>query len=174
MLQTSDITQELDEELKRETEKTTADGRKILSFLTSRLKEDDRKLASIEDLASQIESIGNDFSAMKQASQLSDLLAEYIAAELYHRLDRLYLTAIQTDKLDGDEPSADDDEVVAALEADLESLYQEIGVLAQMSTTQQFNKPIHRELHNHCSQKHISSLHTLNSVCIPRLALGSS
>lgn len=155
--------------MKRETEKTAADGRKILASLTSRLKEDDRKLANMEDLASQIDSVGNDSLIMKKASQLSDILAEYVAEELYHRLDRLYLASIQSDQTDSNELPADGDEAVAALEGDLESLYQEVDVLAQMSTTQQFNKPISRELHNRRSHQHAASYKTLDFVCMHRL-----
>ncbi|RMJ27749.1 hypothetical protein PHISP_01393 [Aspergillus sp. HF37] len=161
---TSDITYELEESLKRETEKTSADGRKILALLTSKLKEDDRKLANMEDHASQIDSIGNDSLIMKKASQLSDVLAEYVAEELYHRLDRLYLASIQSDQTDPNEMPADGSEAVAALEGDLESLYQEVGVLAQMSTTQQFSKPISRGLHNHRSHQHAASHKALDFI----------
>lgn len=168
-LQTSDLTRELDESLKRETEKTTADGRKILGFLTSRLKEDDRKLVNLEALAAQIMPTGNDSSIMKQTSQLSDILAEYVAQALYSRLDRLYLAAIRTDERDSDGSSSEADEAVAALEEDLESLYQEVGIMAQMYTTQQFNNPILHELYNHCSPKHLASHKTLSSVCMCRL-----
>lgn len=164
-LQTRDVAHELEGSLKRETEKATAEGRKILSFIARRLKENDKELTHLESLASEIKSIGNDISAMRHASQLGDILADYVTGELYYRLDRLYLSEIQTAKPDSEDLWATTDGAAAAtLAEDLESLYLEINVLAQMSASEQFNKPILRELRNHRHYEHATSYGTLGSV----------
>lgn len=162
--QASDVAHEFEGSLKRETENTTAEGEKILSFVARLLKENDRVLTHLETLASEVKSTGSDFSAMRHASQLSGILADYVAGELYYRLDRLYLWEMQTPKPNSEELWAVADEAMAALAEDLESLYLEIDVLAQMSASEQFNKPILRELQNHRNHEHAVSHKTLGLV----------
>lgn len=151
-MQTSDLAHELEINFKGEAEKATADGKRILSSLTVRLKEEDRILAGLERLASGINSSGDDVLVVKKAAQLGAMLAGCVSEEIQHRLDRLYLESIQSKQGVPGKLSEHEDEELAALEEELESLYPEIDVLAEMSTQQQFSEPILRELQNHHGQ----------------------
>lgn len=91
------------------------------------------------------------------------MLADYTAEEIHYRLDRLYLEAIQAGKSGGGQ-TASGDETIAALREELESLYPEIGVLADMSTKQQFHEPILREMHNEHGQLRAASQQKLEQV----------
>lgn len=149
-LQSNDLVHELEANLKAETEKARLDGKKILSSLTTRLKEDDRILTGLERLASGIKSTGNDASVAKRTEQLGALLAEYVAEEIHYRLDRLYLENILGEQADPNKATGEHDEAeLGALGEELEALYPEIDVLAEMSTKQQFGEPVLRELQNH-------------------------
>lgn len=148
-LQSNDLIHELEANLKAETEKARLDGKKILSSLTTRLKEDDRILAGLERLASGIKSTGNDASVAKRTEQLGTLLAEYVAEEIHYRLDRFYLETILGEQADSNKAAVEHDEAeLGALGEELEALYPEIDVLAEMSTKQQFGGPVLRELQN--------------------------
>ena len=103
---------------------------------------------------------------MKKASQLNEALVEYTAEELCCRLDRLYLDAIRTSDLNSDNLLINKDEAMATLEENLESLYLEIDVLAQMSTNQQFNEPILRELQKQRGHERNVSHNILKYVCL--------
>lgn len=107
---------------------------------------------------------------MKKASQLSAALVEYAADEVYCRLDRLYLDIVQTSNLTSDDMRINKDGAVATLEENLESLYFEIDILAQMSTNQQFNVPILREIQNQRGQERNASHRILRYVCMWRVA----
>lgn len=151
--------------MRAETEKARLDGKKILSSLTSRLKEDDRILAGLEKLASGIKSTGNDASVAKRTEQLGAVLAEYVAKEIHYRLDRLYLESIQADQARSNEPAEEHEEALAALREELEALYPEVDVLAEMSTKQQFSEPVLRELQNRHGQLRTASQGKLECVC---------
>lgn len=111
---------------------------------------------------SETTSTGNDASTVKRAASLSGMLADYSAEEIHYRLDRLYLEAIQARGLNCSQPA--EDETVTALAEELESLYPEIEILAEMSTRQQFHEPILREIHNEHSQLRASSQEKLEQV----------
>ncbi|GMF80287.1 unnamed protein product [Aspergillus oryzae] len=119
--------------LKIESENTAADSKRILSTLAAWLKEDDRALADLERLGSGIGPTGDDASVVKRTSELSTILAHYLAEEIQYRLDRVYLENLRvgqtkaSQNLDGVA-----DEVSIALERELESLYPEIDMLAEM------------------------------------------
>lgn len=91
------------------------------------------------------------------------MLAGFSADEIHYRLDRLYLDALQAAGPSID-PSAVEDETITALEEELESLYPEIEVLAEMSTKQQFHEPILREIHHEHSQLRVSAQQRLEQV----------
>jgi hypothetical protein len=166
MIQSNDLIHELETNLRAETEKVRLDGKKILSSLTSRLKEDDRILAGLEKLASGIRSTGNDASVAKRTEQLGAVLAEYVAEEIHYRLDRLYLESIQADQTGSKQAAGQhEEEALAALREELESLYPEVDVLAEMSTKQQFSEPVLRELQNRHGQLRNASQRKLECVC---------
>ncbi|OJK03343.1 hypothetical protein ASPACDRAFT_74934 [Aspergillus aculeatus ATCC 16872] len=141
---------ELELDVKSELEKVATEGRRLLSSLTTRLKDDEKTLAHLERVAHGIEYAGNDASISRQATDLGVHHAQYVAGEIEHRLDRLYLEIVQ--KVHGvmqDETTRADSDVSEALEAELGSLYSEIGILAELSTIQQLVDPIHREIQSH-------------------------
>lgn len=132
------------------------DGRRVLSSLTTRLKEDDRILTGLENLASGINSNGDDATVAKRTEQLGAMLAEYVAEEIHYRLDRMYLESVLAGQATSGQPVEEsnehEQEELVALGEELESLYPEIDVLAEMSTKQQFSEPILRELQNRHGQ----------------------
>ncbi|KAJ5896591.1 uncharacterized protein N7473_005990 [Penicillium subrubescens] len=157
----NDLSDELEASFRSATEKTSTKNKQILSLLSSQLKQDDKVLADIETLITGIKSNGNDAETVERASQLSVMLADYNAEEIHYRLDRLYLETIHHESIQS-RPSKSsqigtESETVAALEEELESLYPEIEILAEMSTKQQFHEPILREIHNQHNQLHATS-----------------
>lgn len=179
-IQSNDLVHELEAHLKSETEKARLDGRRILSSLTTRLKEDDRILAGLEKLASGINSNGNDATVAKRTEQLGAMLAEYVAEEIHYRLDRLYLESILAGQMtpgqSTEESNEREEEELVALGEELESLYPEIDVLAEMSTKQQFSESILRELQSRHGQLRNASHGKLEYVwrCVFAFFLGGS
>ncbi|OKP10995.1 hypothetical protein PENSUB_3516 [Penicillium subrubescens] len=167
----NDLSDELEASFRSATEKTSTKNKQILSLLSSQLKQDDKVLADIETLITGIKSNGNDAETVERASQLSVMLADYNAEEIHYRLDRLYLETIHHESIQS-RPSKSsqigtESETVAALEEELESLYPEIEILAEMSTKQQFHEPILREIHNQHNQLHATSKEKLERVRFP-------
>ncbi|KAJ5707225.1 hypothetical protein N7488_007026 [Penicillium malachiteum] len=162
----NELSDELETAIKSETDKAGAENKRILSALSTRLKQDDKTLALLETVLSETESKGDDASTVKRAAHLSQLLADYSADEIHHRLDRLYLEAIQASTNASRDGTAGD-ETISVLEEELESLYPEIEVLAQISTKHQFHDPILREVHNEHSHLRASSQQKLEHVCCP-------
>lgn len=158
--------QELEACAKGETEKATADGKRILASLAARFKEDDRILVDLEKLGAGIKSTGDDVVVLKKTSDLGTLLSQLVAEEIQCRLDRLYVESLQTYGKDAEDMplNANEDEALVALEGELESLYPEIDVLAEMSTKRQFSELILRELENHHGQLRIASHEKLDHV----------
>ncbi|CEJ60870.1 hypothetical protein PMG11_09425 [Penicillium brasilianum] len=155
-LAANDLSDELEASFRSATEKTAAQNKQVLFSLSSRLKQDDKVLDELETLISGVKSNGTDASTVKRASQLSAILADYNAEEIHHRLDRLYLETILSGPSKASQTSTED-ENIAALQEELESLYPEIEILAEMSTKQQFHEPILREIHNQHSQLRAAS-----------------
>jgi hypothetical protein len=151
----------LEAEFKTATDKSSAESKRILSSLSTRLKQDDKALASLETLISSIKYRGNDLSTVERTNRLTAMLSDYVAEEIHYRLDRLYLETIHA----GDSIShAIDGVTSSALEEELESLYPEIEILAEMSTRQQFHEPILRELQNEHDQLRVASQEKLEQV----------
>lgn len=94
------------------------------------------------------------------------MLADYNAEEIHYRLDRLYLETILSGSSKTSQ-STFENENIAALQEELDSLYPEIEILAEMSTKQQFHEPILREIHNQHSQLRAASEEKLERVCSP-------
>ena len=122
---------------------------------------------------SGIKSKGNNASTVKRAAHLSAILADYSANEIHYRLDRLYLETIEGSNVTLDELAAGDGSI-AAIEEELESLYPEIDVLAEMTTKQQFMEPILREIHNEHTQLREASHEKLEQVCSQGKVLSDS
>lgn len=161
----SDLARELEASLKTELERATNDGRKILSVLAARVKDDDRILANLAQSAFRIQVTTDDVSITKRATDLGSLLAEYVADEIHCRLDRLYLESVKAGLANtADKATATEEEALMTLGDELESLYPEIDILAQMSVRQLFNEPILRELQNVHGQLRMASHRRLENV----------
>jgi hypothetical protein len=151
--------------LKNEAEKSTTDGKKILAALTARLKSNDRLLSELEALASGVKSSDGEVSIMKRTTELSSILSRYVAEEIYCRLDRLYLEKVLDDSKSAPGVPTDKDlEAVASLEQEIDSLYPEIDVLAEISTKQQYVEPILRQLQKYHGQFRIACHQKLDLV----------
>ncbi|EAW06280.1 uncharacterized protein ACLA_079640 [Aspergillus clavatus NRRL 1] len=163
----SDLAHDLEVTLKNELEKTATEGKKILSTLTGRLKDDDKLLADLEQTASSVQSTTDDASIVRRATELGSMLAELVAEEIQCRLDRLYMESLKAGLKDMANLSAnpnEDEDALITLGNELESLYPEIDVLAEMSTKQLFYEPIVRELQTLHGQLRIASYRKLEHV----------
>ncbi|KAF9883459.1 hypothetical protein FE257_003457 [Aspergillus nanangensis] len=162
----SDLARDVESRLKSESDKVTMEGKRILSSLAGRLKEDDRVLADLERLASGIESTSDDASIIKKTSNFGTLLSQLVSEEIQVRLDRLYLESLQTSLGDTSFGSSEahEGEALVALEGEMESLYPEIDILAEVSTKQQFSEPVLRELQHHHGQLRMASHNRLDYI----------
>ncbi|KAL4997752.1 hypothetical protein BDV10DRAFT_168902 [Aspergillus recurvatus] len=161
----SELAYELEANLKNEAEKLTMDGKKILSALTARLKDNDKLLSTLEGLAFGIKSSDGDVSIRKRTTELSSVLSQYVAEEIYCRLDRLYLEKVlDYSNSISSVPIDRDLETVVGLEQEMDSLYPEIDILAEMSTKQQYVEPILRQLENCYGQLRIASHQKLDLI----------
>ncbi|CAG8066768.1 unnamed protein product [Penicillium olsonii] len=147
-LAATELFEELEADFRTTTDHSGAESKRILATLSTRLKQDDKALGSLEALMSGIKVRGNNASMVKRTSHLSTMLSEYVAEEIHYRLDRLYLESIHANIASSTLDGATNTE----LEEELESLYPEIELLAEMSTRQQFHEPILRELQNEHGQ----------------------
>ncbi|KAJ5228720.1 hypothetical protein N7489_009428 [Penicillium chrysogenum] len=157
----TELADELEAGFRSATDKSGAESKRILASLSTRLKQDDKALASLETLMSSIKYRGNDASTVKRTSHLSALLSDYVAEEIHYRLDRLYLETIHAG---GSSSDAMDGTMSTALEEELESLYPEIEILAEISTRQQFQEPILRELQNEHDKLRMASQEKLEQA----------
>ncbi|KAJ5668837.1 hypothetical protein N7462_009907 [Penicillium macrosclerotiorum] len=162
----NELSDELDSSLRGITEKIGVENKRILSSLSTQLKHDDRILANLESTISGVKSNENGASSAKRATQLSEILAELSADEIHYRLDRLYLETIHSSTFDAC-PGTIEDETIAVLEEELESLHPEIEILSEMYAKQQFHEPILREVQNEHDHLLATSQQKLEQVCIP-------
>ncbi|KXG54711.1 uncharacterized protein PGRI_078550 [Penicillium griseofulvum] len=156
-----ELADELEAGFRTATDKSGAESKRILASLSTRLKQDDKVLASLETLMSNIKYRGNDASTVKRTNHLSVTLSDYVAEEIHYRLDRIYLETIHSA---GSDHNTIDEPTSIALEEELESLYPEIEILAEMSTRQQFQDPILRELQNEHDQLRVASQEKLEQA----------
>ncbi|KAJ6124826.1 hypothetical protein N7471_012143 [Penicillium samsonianum] len=156
-----ELADELEADFRTATDKSGVESKRILASLSTRLKQDDKALASLETLMSSIKYRGNDASTVKRTNHLSTILSDYVAEEIHYRLDRLYLETIHAG---GSNADAMDGATSTALEEELESLYPEIEILAEMSTRQQFHEPILRALQNEHDQLRVASQEKLEQA----------
>ncbi|KAJ5207206.1 hypothetical protein N7491_002164 [Penicillium cf. griseofulvum] len=157
-----ELADELEPGFRTATDRSGAESKRILASLSTRLKQDDKALASLETLMSNIKYRGNDASTVKRTNHLSATLSDYVAEEIHYRLDRIYLETMHAGGSDYD--AIIDEPTSIALEEELESLYPEIEILAEMSTRQQFQEPILRELQNEHDQLRVASQEKLEQA----------
>lgn len=159
------MSDELEASFRRAADRTGQENKWILSSLSAQLKTDDKALAALETVVSGVKLDRNDASIIKRTTDLSAMLANYSAEEIHFRLDRIYLGAAQgeTSNYDG---NSSDAATIAALKEELESLYSEVEVLAELSTKQQFYEPILREIHKAHSQLRAASQQRMEEVSI--------
>lgn len=156
-----ELADELEADFRTATDNSGVESKRILASLSTLLKQDDKALASLETLMSSIKYRGNDASTVKRTNHLSAILSDYVAEEIHYRLDRLYLETIHAG---GSNSDAMDGATSTALEEELESLYPEIEILAEMSTRQQFHEPILRALQNEHDRLRVASQEKLEQV----------
>ncbi|KAE8348221.1 hypothetical protein BDV28DRAFT_103889 [Aspergillus coremiiformis] len=161
----SELAHKVSAGLKIASENVAVDSKRILSSLASWLKEDDGILADLEQLTSGISLIGDDASAVKRTSGLSTILAQCLAEEIQCRLDRVYLENLRAGQFKVTrKPDMSECEGLLALEGELEALYPEIDILAEMYTRQHYATPILQELQLHHGQLRISSHKKLDYI----------
>ncbi|CAI7673008.1 unnamed protein product [Penicillium pancosmium] len=165
----NELSDDLEASFRSATESAGVENKRILSTLSTQLKQDDKSLNYLENLMSSIKFDSNDADTVKRTGQLSSVLADYVAEEIHDRLDRLYLEETEA----GESASAvsqdqalisSELETIAALEEELGSLFPEIEVLAEMSTRQEFQEPILREIQNGHSQLRVVSHQKLEKI----------
>ena len=161
--QANELSDALQARFRSVTDKSGAENKRILSSLSTQLKQDDKILAGLEALIFGTKLNGSDVSTVKRTADLSAMLADTTAQEIHYRLDRLYLETIQSGRSDYNQ-TAVEDETVSAIQEELESLYPEIEILAEMSTKQQFQEPILREICHEHGQLRAASQHKLEQV----------
>ncbi|OOF92350.1 hypothetical protein ASPCADRAFT_55097 [Aspergillus carbonarius ITEM 5010] len=161
----SDLAHALESEMRSISEQATVEAKRILFSLTARLKEDDNLIADLEMFASRIEITEQDETNVKQALERSAALARYVADEIQCRLDRLYLESLQVGSGETQAETVPvEDGALVALEKELESLYPEIDILAEVSSRQKFAEPMIGELRNYHDKLRNASHKKLNYV----------
>ncbi|KAK4123022.1 hypothetical protein N657DRAFT_672083 [Parathielavia appendiculata] len=142
----AELSQSLDSrihELQRTT--TKADG-SIQQTVETLFRSDDKLLSSLQKLAWELET--EDAEEQADVAVLRETCARLIkftVEGIRTRLDRIYLESLELPVQSGSSSRVTADEV-AALQAELESLYAEILPVAQMSTEQQFLEPALKSL----------------------------
>jgi predicted transcriptional regulator len=107
------------------------------------LKSDDKLLASLQKLASDLDPINTeDVEIMARIKELSARLIKNTVEGIRTKLDRIYLEALHSSRA----TVSDDSQETLDLQDELESLYSEILPVAQMSAEQQFLQPALRTM----------------------------
>lgn len=145
-------------------EQAQAEKRQTFQAVASKLKNDDRRLAAAESLAADLESSREDGLLLQRAGELAGTLAQLRSEEIYTRLDRIYLESLSESSSTG-QPA---EEEISLLEQDLDSLYPEIEVLAQMAARQQYEQPIICEVQRGRQEMTQSIEEKLGLVCLSR------
>jgi hypothetical protein len=115
----------------------------VKQTVDSVLKSDDKLLASLQKLASDLDPINTqDVETMSRIKELSARLIKNTVEGIRTKLDRIYLEALQSASTTG----SDDSQESQDLQDELESLYSEILPVAQMSAEQQFLQPALRTM----------------------------
>ncbi|PGH17995.1 hypothetical protein AJ80_04616 [Polytolypa hystricis UAMH7299] len=139
-----DLTQTFEEKLSAALGVLAAENSDLASQVTSRLKQDDKIIESLGKLASSSQSSENDRELRLKVSKLCDELSSYIAEEVHCHLDRVYLEGLKDNvpkTLNGG-PGEDEQDQLASVNEEINSLYPEIDVLSDMNAQQQLKAPI--------------------------------
>lgn len=139
--QVEDLIQELEERFQGAQKDLIADQSKLLPAISTLLREHDVVLRSMEKLASSSEQAEESNMLRKRVDELSALLAKYTAEEINHRLNRVFQKSVTSDTSTRNEV-CDIPEQIESVQAELNSLYPEVSILAELAARQQFQKPI--------------------------------
>lgn len=139
--------------------------KQLLQTVSSKLMNDDDVLLKAERLAAKLELSEMDEQMEKRALELISTLSNLNSEEIRCRLDRLYLESLLTDAHTPTDVSKSRNACLA-LEEDLESLYSEIEVLAEMSARQEFGQPILDELQKKKQSFACSLEENFDVVCV--------
>ncbi|EGC41893.1 conserved hypothetical protein [Histoplasma capsulatum var. duboisii H88] len=133
----------------------------LLPQLAGKLKDDSQSLQSLEKIASiiQIDTADKELSA--RATELTAKLSRYLVEEVHSRLDRVYIEYLQSNAPGIDEG---DEEALATLQEEINSLYSEIEILSEMTTQQEFKVPILRALQSSGAEARSTSQQQLERV----------
>ncbi|OJD09801.1 hypothetical protein AJ78_08919 [Emergomyces pasteurianus Ep9510] len=133
----------------------------LLPELASKLKDDDRSMQSLEKLASTIHIDTNDRELTARATDLTGKLAKYLAEDVHTRLDRLYLESLRNSSSG---PEEDEEEALATLQEEINSLYSEIEILSEMTSQLEFRVPILHALRSRGTEAHSTSQQQLEHI----------
>ena len=115
----------------------------LLTNFASFLKGDDNILDQIDHLAQTSAKFADgDSDSIDESSVLCKALADHLTAEVRLRLDRVYLEAQRSFKDTASSTTSGVEELEVSLQEELQSLYSEIGAVAEMSITHEFEQPI--------------------------------
>lgn len=130
---------------------TMAAGLVDLESMKSLLASDDKALEKLGRLAEdtnvgELDGSGDkDGNVVERVRKMTVKLANLMTAVVRNRLDRRYLEALTEDQIPV-EGMPEQEEYIAALKADLESLDAEIPVVAKMSAEAEFLRPMVGEI----------------------------
>lgn len=136
-------------------EQALVEKRQSILAVTSRLKDHDRTFTKAQILATDLESMEDDQKLKVRVTDLTSTLAKLVSEEVHCRLDRLYLETLQRGDVESTMAVSGDGSALI-LEEDLESLYSEVEILAEMWASQQFGQPISTELQRINAQRNHS------------------
>ncbi|CAK7224181.1 hypothetical protein SBRCBS47491_005461 [Sporothrix bragantina] len=168
---------ELDERVGDLSLQNRALAQRVQQTVDGLCRSDDTLLASLQKLGwalPVVHSAGDEGSEherqqQKSIARLRDIclhLIKFGVETIRTRLDRLYLEALEAGEASnvGREAQSDTEEDVAALQAELESLYAEILPVAQMSVEQQHLEPALRSLSGQITKNLTRALLALDYV----------
>jgi hypothetical protein len=141
--------------------------RKQLAWVTNRLKEDDRAFSVVERPMPELGATEEANTIRKRVEMVASSLAQLVSEEVYCRLDRVYMETILSNECDSIGSVGKEDQQITSLEEELESLYSEVGVLAEMSTKQQFSERILLELDRSRGQSQLALGQKLEDARFP-------
>ncbi|KAL1958100.1 hypothetical protein VTO42DRAFT_5140 [Malbranchea cinnamomea] len=151
-----------------------AENNVLVPRVSNMLKEHDNIFYEFEELASRLEEDEDDDLLEKRATNLSVQLGRLMAEEISCRLDRLYFESIsegQNQTHSERDEAGDQAEQLASLEEEINSLYSEIDVLAQMAAQQNFQSKVSQALRRKRETAGSLSLKQLDRIlnCITQL-----
>jgi hypothetical protein len=147
-----------------------AERKHILQRISSKLVQDDEILSKAERVMMDSESTEAEGQLEKRTLDLISILSRLTSEEIRCRLDRLYLEELLSDGEVSTGVSENQQDAKIALEQDLESLYSDIEVLAEVSARQEFGQSILGELRKNKQHSAHSLEEDLDTVCISHTA----